>query len=402
MVTTRGRIALACPLVLMVAAIAACTPNHDIVLPARSTAVTASAPPAIVSTTSPAPVETPPSSAVAAVSSLTIGWTGDTVPASSDFGLPADPGVFFGSITNVLSAPDLMMGNFEGTLTTRGTTKCTPPATPTPSPGATPSPSTSPEPTDCYAFRSPPSYARLFADAGFDLLSIANNHSYDFGAVGLSDTTDAIEQAGLPYTGLASQITVVHANGIDVAVVGFASYSWTGPLNDSREAARLVAEAKTKAPVVVVIFHGGAEGADAQHVPEGTEYAFGENRGDLRHFALTVIDAGADLVLGDGPHLLRGMEFYNGKLISYSAGNLVGYRVLSGVGNLSAGMVLTVRLTASGGFLGATINPMTMSTDGAARPDPNRRAIGLITSLTASDFPVTGAHIDDDGNVTAP
>ena len=79
---------------------------------------------------------------------VTIGWAGDAVPASDAFGLPTDPSVLFGAVRDVLRRPDLMIGNLEGTLTTRGTSKC---------PGGSGG--------NCYAFRSPPAYARLFADA---------------------------------------------------------------------------------------------------------------------------------------------------------------------------------------------------------------------------------------------
>ena len=63
---------------------------------------------------------------------------------------------------------------------------------------------------------------------------------------------------------------------------------------------------------MIVLFHAGAEGADRAHVPHGHEHAFGEDRGDLRAFARTAIDAGADVVLGSGPHVLRGLELYRG------------------------------------------------------------------------------------------
>ena len=128
--------------------------------------------------TSPARRPTPAPTAPATPApppTVTVGWSGDAVPASVDRGLPADPGRLLRAVTPLLRRPDVMVGNLEGTLTRVATsTKC--------APGA----------DDCVAFRSPPEYARLFADAGYDVLSLANNHSHDFGAAGLAETRRAV------------------------------------------------------------------------------------------------------------------------------------------------------------------------------------------------------------------
>jgi Bacterial capsule synthesis protein PGA_cap len=324
-----------------------------------------------------------PATVAAPPTTITVGWTGDTVPSGSDYGLPPDPNGLFAGAAAALRQPDLMIGNMEGTLTTRGTSKC--------GAGA----------AECYAFRSPPSYATVFKQAGFDLMSMANNHSLDFGPVGLADTQAALSTAGLPYTGMPGQVTVVNVHGVSVAVVGFAPYDWTAPLNDPAAEAALVSAAANRAAVVVVIFHGGGEGVDFQHVPNETETDFGEDRGNVRQFAHIAVDHGADLVLGDGPHVIRGMEFYRGKLIAYSAGNLIGYHVLSDRGPLGVGTVLDVALTATGDYDSATVTPMQMSIDGGAGPDAQRRAISEINALSAADFPGTGVHVAPNGGVTA-
>ena len=79
-----------------------------------------------------------------------------------------------------------------------------------------------------------------------------------------------------------------------------------------------------------MIIHAGAEGADQLHTPYGSQYYLGENRGNARAFAHAVIDAGASIVLGSGPHVIRGIERYRGRLIAYSLGNFVGYHTLGG------------------------------------------------------------------------
>ncbi len=97
---------------------------------------------------------------------------------------------------------------------------------------------------------------------------------------------------------------------------------------------------------------GGAEGSDETHVKPGHEIFLGEDRGDLIEFSHAVIDAGADVVFGHGPHIMRGMEFYKGRLIAYSLGNFCGYRVLSTAGFLGVGGVLKVTLTKDGTWVG--------------------------------------------------
>ena len=117
---------------------------------------------------------------------------------------------------------------------------------------------------------------------------------------------------------------MLRADGRRIAFVGFSSYAWSASINDFAGVGALVRRAARRADLVVAFFHGGAEGAGKVHVPHGYETAFGENRGNLRRFARRAVDAGADLVLGSGPHVLRGMELYRGRLIAYSLGNLTG------------------------------------------------------------------------------
>ena len=130
-------------------------------------------------------------------------------------------------------------------------------------------------------------------------------------------------------------------------------------------------EAAAHAELVVVMFHGGAEGSDRTHVPSGTETFLGENRGDLRRFTHAVIDAGADLVVGSGPHVLRGMEVYRGRLIAYSMGNFGGYKVFGLGGVLSTSGVLQVTLSPDGRFRSGRFRPTQLV--GSGTPAPGRR-----------------------------
>lgn len=278
-----------------------------------------------------------------------------------------------------------MVGNLEGTLTRVATsTKC--------APGA----------EDCVAFRSPPEYARLFADAGFDVLSLANNHSHDFGAAGLAETRRAVAATGLGVTGGPDEIAVRTVRGIRVAVVGFAPYGWAAPLNDPAAVRALVSRAGAAADLVVVVFHGGAEGAGALHVPRGREIAFGEDRGDLRAFARTALAAGADAVLGAGPHVVRGAEVVGGRLVAYSVGNLVGYRTLSSAGVTGTTAVLHLTFAADGSWLGGRLHPTRQVPPGYAEPDPQRAAVELVGRLSREDFGPTAVRLAPDGRLRPP
>jgi hypothetical protein len=148
-----------------------------------------------------------------------------------------------------------------------------------------------------------------------------------------------------------------------------------------------------------VVFHGGAEGAGALHVPAGRETAFGEDRGDLRAFARTAVAAGADAVLGAGPHVVRGAEVVAGRPVAYSVGNLVGYRALSTAGVLGTTAIIRLTFRADGSWTGGLLSPTRHVPPGYAEPDPARTAIGLIARLSREDFGPTAMRVAADGTL---
>ena len=327
----------------------------------------------------------PTTTAAAPLTDVVIGWAGDMVPASATIALPSDPSILLAGVKDALTAPDVTLVNLEGTLTEGGSSKC----------GA--------GSRDCFAFRSPPSYATAFRRAGIDVLNHANNHALDFGQSGYTDTRRAIRKAGMRSTGGPKDVTVVERRGVRIAFVGFAPYTWAGPLNNPDGVRALVARAANRADLVVVAFHGGAEGSGAQHVPRGDETFLGEDRGDLRRFARTAIDAGADLVVGSGPHVVRGIEFYKQHLIAYSAGNFVGYGGVFGLsGPTAVSYVLQVRLRSDGRFRSGKIVPTLLTGQGIAEHDSSGQAIGLVRALTKADFPSSGARIAESGAIRPP
>jgi poly-gamma-glutamate capsule biosynthesis protein CapA/YwtB (metallophosphatase superfamily) len=341
------------------------------------------APPPVASSAPPPAAK----SAAPATESITLSATGDIIMGSAPNKLPADDGEgFFDSVREDLKS-DLVMGNLEQPLTgDTGTSKCG-----------------SPPRANCFAFRSPTTYAGHLKQAGFQLLNTANNHSKDYGVQGYRNTVEALESAGLEHTGAEDQITVVAVKGIKVAVVGFSPYAGANDLNDLDAARAVVEQAAGQADLVVVQVHMGAEGSDKTHVKPGNELFFGENRGDPMKFSRAVIDAGADVVVGHGPHVLRGMEFYKGKLIAYSLGNFAGGgKTLSSNGPLKYGAILHVSLTRDGTFAGGKVVSTYLNAQGVPARDDNERGREMVASLSAEDFGDEAARIADDGSITPP
>ena len=318
-----------------------------------------------------------------AAASVTIAAVGDTMLGTTP-DLPPQPGSYFHVAESVLDVgAQIVFGNLEGTLTTSTASKC----------GPVPHP-------DCFAFRDPPGYARYFRRAGFTILNDANNHSFDFGAAGRAQTVQALHAAGLAQTGLPGEITVVRARGITVAFVAFAPYAYDADLLDRPAARSLIRRARREAEVVVVYMHAGAEGPGADHVTGREEYYLGEDRGNPEAFAHMAIDAGASLVIASGPHVLRGMQFYQGHLIAYSLGNFAGYGNFATAGDLGMSVILHVTLAATGRFESARIYPIQFT--GAGRPVPGGAGIAFVARLGSADFGSSAARILSSGVIKAP
>ncbi len=307
-------------------------------------------------------------------------WVGDiAMVASSDGGA----GFFSSSIRQSLRS-DVVVGNLEGTLTSRGYSKC----------GA--------KSTQCFAFRAPPSYASVLRRAGFTLMNVANNHASDYGSQGQADTLSALRSVGLRWDGRPGQISIVTVHGVRVAVIGFAPYAWAQSLTDLSAAQRIVTKAKAEANLVIVVMHAGAEGVDHQHVHPGTEWFLGEDRGDAEDFSHTVIDAGADLVLGSGPHVLRGTEWYHGRLIAYSLGNFLGDGTLSIGGILGDSAILHVTLGANGAWVRAGLVPVNLVSPGVPVLENGGPSAEIVRALSQQDFGRNAMRVTAGGQLLPP
>lgn len=297
--------------------------------------------------------------------------------------LPDDDGVsFLADVTAVLSKADIAFGNLEGVLVDGGEPgkKCSNPAA-------------------CYLFRSPTRYADHYANAGFDVLSLANNHARDFGEEGRSSSMEAIAVRGMQHSGREDDFATLEAGGLDVAFLAYAVTKNSNMLLDYALAFETIGRMAATHDIVVVSFHGGAEGADVTHIPFADEEYYGEPRGDVVWFSRGAVDAGADLVIGHGPHVVRGMERYKDRLIAYSLGNFATYYGISVAGIKGIAPILTATLDGNGVFVEGQITSTVQLRPAGPSIDDRQRALNLIRGLSIDDFANPGLHFLPDGKL---
>ena len=298
--------------------------------------------------------------------------------------LPDDDGVtFLADVTPWLLAADITIGNLEGVLVDGGE-----PAKACKNPNA------------CYLFRSPTRYAWHLRNAGFDVMSLANNHARDFGEAGRSASMQALANAGIRHSGRRGDFASLEVNGLRVAVLAYAVTRESNLLHDYELAERTVTGFAASHDIVIVSFHGGAEGRDVLRLPFAEEEYYGEPRGNVVRFARMAIDAGADLVFGHGPHVVRAMELYEGRLIAYSLGNFATYYGISVTGIKGIAPILIATLDGEGRFVEGEIVSTIQIRPAGPSVDPHRRALNLLRGLSIADFGNPGLSFHPDGRLT--
>ncbi|MEZ5346218.1 MAG: CapA family protein [Pyrinomonadaceae bacterium] len=333
---------------------------------------------------------TPQASQLTKSSTIKIAAGGDIMlgsPVPDDKHMPPNDGKdLLKPVAPIFKAADIAFANLEAPLADGGV-----------------SPKCKEEKPLCFAFRMPTRYANHLKAAGLNVVSLANNHAFDFGNEGRSSTRNALDKLGIKHAGSDSgqfSTAYMEAGGRTIAVIGFAHNKISLNVNNLSAAKNAVEIASRKADIVIVSFHGGSEGTAAQRVPYKKEMFLTEERGNLRLFTRAVVDAGADLVLGHGPHVLRGMEIYKDRLIAYSLGNFAIYGWFKLSGATAKTLVLDVEIDGEGKFVSGKIHPFKLVSWGFLTPDKSNAATQIIRRLSLLDFPKTAPVISDDGSIS--
>jgi len=363
----------------------------------------------------PAPIPLPPATPPARIAgSVRLAFVGDINlgTAALPDGVPPDSGRGLLDAARPALAGDLVVGNFEGVLADTGTSdKCQrmrPPEPPRHRKRARrrQAADTSSVRPGCYAFRSPTALAPRLVEAGFTDLNLANNHANDYGPAGRASTEGILDSLGLRRYGPLGRIaidTVRRGDSVTVvALVGFATYPYAYDLLDIARSQAVVDSIRPLVDLLLVTFHGGAEGVRALHVPETAESLGREPRGELRRWAHAMVDAGADAVVGHGPHVLRGIEFYRGRLIAYSLGNFLTYRGFNLEGPLGVTGVLQLEFAPHRRLRRARLVPMAQQPGQGPAPDSAGTALELVRRLSAEDFGASAASVSEYGDIGPP
>ncbi len=254
---------------------------------------------------------------------------------------------------------------------------------------------------NCHSFKSPDHYVQNFIDAGFNLLSVANNHSGDFGAKGRANTAKILKENNINFAGsLDYPSAVFEKDGIKYGFAAFAPNIGTVSINDLDNAAHIVKNLKKECDIVIISFHGGAEGSNKNRITKTYETYLGENRGNPYQFSRTVIDAGADIVIGQGPHVPRAVDIYKGKFIAYSLGNFATYDRFGLGANCGYAPLLEIKINGKGNFVEGQIHSFLQLGKGIPTIDKKLLAGREIKRLTEMDFPDTKIQIDSDGKIS--
>jgi poly-gamma-glutamate capsule biosynthesis protein CapA/YwtB (metallophosphatase superfamily) len=254
------------------------------------------------------PAATPAPTTPAPPPEITLAFAGDVHFTGRTLSLLDDPATAIGPFAPVLREADFAMLNLESAVTDRGT-----------------------EEPKTYHFRAPVTAYEALAAAGIDVISLANNHTLDYGQVGLADTLDSAGAAGMPYVGAGRNIGEAHTPHLTtvastrLAVLGFSqvheladSWAATGSrpgiamAHDTERAAGAVSAVNDRADLVIVYVHWGQEGN-----PCPTD--------EMRTFAAAMVDAGADIVLGTHAHVLLAGGWLDGAYVHWGLGNFVWY-----------------------------------------------------------------------------
>lgn len=321
----------------------------------------------------------------AADSIITLVAVGDVMMGSnypSESNCPPKTVKLLDPVASYLQNADLTFANLEGSVLNSGGERkqCS-------------------NPSVCFAFRQPEYFVDQMKEAGIDLFSVANNHLGDFGNTGRTNTCRVLREKGFRFAGQETHPwDTITLKGIRIGLTAFAPNRACLQINDYALVRRTVSELKKKCDLVIVSFHGGAEGNSRTHITRKYEQYVGENRGNVYEFARVAIDAGADLILGHGPHVPRAIDLYKGRFITYSMGNFCTYGQfgLSGATGLAPLFHLTLR--GDGSFVEGKLISVKQVGKGGPVIDEEKTAQKMIESLTRTDIPEVSLKMETDGS----
>jgi len=285
-------------------------------------------------------------------------------------------------VKSILRSSDISFGNLEGVLLDEG------------------------EPAKqcidlkrCYVFKSPISYAKQLKEAGFTMLSLANNHSRDFGDEGRLSTMSALQQQGILHSGIVDDFATLTLKQRKIIMIAFAPFRGVNDMLDVPLAIEIVQRLALENDIVIVSMHAGAEGEDKTRIPFATEYFYDEDRGDVVEFARAMVDSGADIVLGHGPHVPRAIELYKERLIAYSLGNFATYYGISVAGQRGLAPILELEISHQGHFLSGQIHSFKQNRPYGPQYDSKHSSAKLIQKLSFMDFPDSLLQISNRGAI---
>ncbi len=284
----------------------------------------------------------------------------------------------------LLKSSDVTFGNLEGVILSKGgeMKECQ-------------------NPKSCYLFRTPENLSSQFKNNGFNLLSTANNHANDFGEIGRRNTQRVLDSLEIGHAGsIEKAYHLLHLNEITIGFAAFSPNKGTQLIGEIDKALKLVEILDSISDVIIISFHGGAEGAQHQHVTKETEFYHGEDRGNVYEFSHSLIDAGADVLIGHGPHVVRGIEVYKDRIIAYSLGNFLTFGRFNLNGLNALAPLLYLKIDYQGRFLNGKIHSFYQTYDRGPRIDEENKAALQIKELSKIDFPKNPIMIDDFGVIS--
>lgn len=319
---------------------------------------------------------------------ISIIGVGDIMPGTnfpSKIYLPPNKDCYplFKDVKNTLSSANLTVGNLEGCFSDTAplVKRCK-------------------DSTKCYAFRMPENFAGCLKDAGFDVLTIANNHSGDFGNLGRETTVKLLGSLKIHHAGWVKYPTsIFEKDSIIYGIAAFAPNKGTVSIYDTIAAKKIISQLNDICDIVIATFHGGAEGSKHQHVTRKTEEFYGENRGNVFEFSHALINGGADIIFGHGPHVPRAIELYKNRFIAYSLGNFCTYGRFNLRGPNALAPIAKININMDGEFISGQIISAKQIGRGVPIIDENHNASKLIKELSKVDFPESNLFIDEKGNI---